>query len=48
MEGQDPFVVRRESHLLHTGCTLSLARSHLDTGAQIVSCELLLPKADPE
>ena len=44
MEGQEPFVVRRESHLIHTGCTLSLARSHTDPGAQIVSCELLVPK----
>lgn len=44
LAGQVPFVVRRESHLLHTSCTLSLARSHLDSGAQIVSCELLLPK----
>lgn len=45
-EGQDPFVVRRESHLLHSACTFSLARSHTETGAQIVSCELLLPDED--
>ena len=42
-DGQAPFVVRRESHLLHSACTLSLSRSHLEAGAQIVSCELLLP-----
>ncbi len=46
LEGQPPFVVRRESHLIHNACTLSLARSHLDSGAQIISCELLLPKCD--
>jgi len=42
-DGQAPFVVRRESHFLHSACTLSLSRNHLEAGAQIVSCELLLP-----
>jgi len=43
---QIPFVVRRESHLLHDACTLSLARSHADVGAQIISLELLKPTAE--
>lgn len=43
-DGKEPFRVCRENVLLHTDCTLSLARSFGDPGAQLITCEILVPK----
>ena len=47
-DGQDSsFRLCRESAVLHRPCIISLARPAGDPGAQIISCDLLLPANDP-